>query len=258
MRESMKSPLHTIRESWRDFFSWKMVILNVGPVLVGFLFWGSLLFYFGDNLARVLEGFLPTTWYHYAHSGGFIPTMSLFLFKSFVYVLMALLVIILSLVGNVLISIFYTPLVVGFLHKKYYAQVPLESFGDLSFCFQHFLKQLAYLGMFLLVCIPLYFIPFIGVFVSLIPHYFFFKNTMSFDIGSSLFIQEDYQRVQRDYRVANHKISILSYLFSLIPIFNFFATLLQTIILTRHFLEIKTQLVESLGQTPTQANTNET
>ncbi|WP_104640475.1 EI24 domain-containing protein [Helicobacter bizzozeronii] len=248
----MKSPLQTIRESWRDFFSWKMVLLNIAPVLIGLLFWGGLLFYFGGNIVRILEGFLPTSWYHYAHSGGFLPAMFLLVFKAFVYVLVVLVVLILSLVGNVLFALFYTPIVLRFLQQKYYPQVALESFGDLYFCLQYFLKQLAFLGLFLLVCIPLYFIPFIGIFFSLIPHYFFFKNTMSFDIASSLFNQQDYQRIQKDYKIATHKIAILSYLFSLIPVFNFFATLLQTIILSRHFLEIKSN--KNLSQPPAQSH----
>ncbi|WP_120943787.1 MULTISPECIES: EI24 domain-containing protein [Helicobacter] len=237
----MKGPLRTIQESWKDFLSWKMLLLNLGPVLVGLLFWGILLFYFGDNLVRIIEGFLPTSWYRYAHSGGFMPAFFLLLFKTFVYILLGLFVLILSLVGNVLVAIFYTPIVVSFVRKKDYPDLCLEGFGDFNFCLQHFLKQLAYLCMFLLVCIPLYFIPFVGVFFSLIPHYFFFKNTLCFDIATSLFNQERYTQVLRDHKIPLHKVAILAYLFSLIPVFNFFATLLQTLILTRYFLEIKAQ-----------------
>ncbi|WP_104732316.1 EI24 domain-containing protein [Helicobacter salomonis] len=237
----MKSPLRTIQESWKDFLSWKMLFVNLGPVLIGLLFWGILLFYFGDNMVRILEGFLPTSWYRYAHSGGFMPALFLLVFKFFVYMLLGLSVLILSLIGNVLVAIFYTPIVVAYVHKRDYPSLPLESFGDMGLCLQHFLKQLAYLCMFLLVCSPLYFIPFIGVFVSLIPHYFFFKNTLSFDIATSVFNQERYAEVLRTHKISHHKISILAYLFSLIPVFNFFATLLQTIVLTRYFLELKAQ-----------------
>ncbi|GLH57591.1 EI24 domain-containing protein [Helicobacter ailurogastricus] len=190
-------------------------------------------------MVRILEGFLPTSWDHYAHTNGFLPALLLLAIKIFAYALLLLSVLLLSLVGNVFISLFYTPLVVCYLHKHDYANLPLENFGDFTGCIQHFLKQLAYLCMFLVVCIPLYFIPFVGVFVSLIPHYFFFKNTLSFDIGSSIYNQETYQEVLRAYKVPHHKVAIMAYLFSLIPIFNFFATLLQTIILARFFLDIK-------------------
>ncbi|BDQ29444.1 EI24 domain-containing protein [Helicobacter ailurogastricus] len=235
----METPLQNIRKSWKDFLSWKMLFLNLGPVFFGMLFWGVLLFYFGGNMVRILEGFLPTSWDHYAHTNGFLPALLLLAIKIFAYALLLLSVLLLSLVGNVFISLFYTPLVVCYLHKHDYANLPLENFGDFTGCIQHFLKQLAYLCMFLVVCIPLYFIPFVGVFVSLIPHYFFFKNTLSFDIGSSIYNQETYQEVLRAYKVPHHKVAIMAYLFSLIPIFNFFATLLQTIILARFFLDIK-------------------
>ncbi|WP_104749381.1 EI24 domain-containing protein [Helicobacter cynogastricus] len=237
----MKGSLGIIQESWKDFLSWKMLFINLGPVLIGLLFWGILLFYFGDNFVRIIEGFLPSGWVRYAHSGGFMPAFLLLVLKFFVYMLLGLSVLVLSLVGNVLVAIFYTPIVVTYVHKRDYPQLSLEGFGDIGFCLQHFLKQLGYLCMFLLVCSPLYFIPFIGVFISLIPHYFFFKNTLSFDIATSVFNQERYAEVLRVYKVSHHKISILAYLFSLIPIFNFFATLLQTIILTRYFLEVKAQ-----------------
>ncbi|BCD49478.1 EI24 domain-containing protein [Helicobacter suis] len=235
----MNTPLQTIKQSWKDFLSWKMLALNLGPVVLGLLFWGILLFYFGGNLVRILEGFLPTSWYQYAHTSGLLPALFLLAFKLFAYVLLVLLVLVLSLVGNLFISLFYTPLVITSLHKRYYSDLALENFGDLSRNIQHFLKQLAYLCLFLVVCIPLYFIPFIGVFISLIPHYFFFKNTLLFDVGSSIYNEQTYQKILIDYKVINHKIAIAAYLFSLIPVFNFFATLLQTIILARHFLEIK-------------------
>ncbi|WP_411682672.1 EI24 domain-containing protein [Helicobacter felis] len=240
-RGQMKGSWRTIQESWKDFLSWKMLLVNLGPLLIGFAFWGVLLLHFGDNFVRILEGFLPTSWYRYAHSGGFTPALFLLVFKFFVYALLGLFVLILSLIGNVLMAIFYTPIVVAYVRKKDYPNLSLEGFGDMGLCLQHFLKQLAYFCMFLLVCSPLYFIPFIGVFVSLIPHYFFFKNTLSFDIATSIFNQDHYTQVLRTHKISHHKISIAAYLFSLIPVFNFFATLLQTIVLTRYFLEVKAQ-----------------
>ncbi|MGN8530159.1 EI24 domain-containing protein, partial [Helicobacter pylori] len=89
---------------------------------------------------------------------------------------------------------------------------------------------------------PFYFIPFIGVFgvfFSIIPHFLFFKNTMSWDIASMIFNHQSYQNLLKQHRLKHYRFSFFCYLFSLIPFFNFFATLLQTLMLTHYFFILK-------------------
>lgn len=231
--------LAIIKKSWEDFFSLKMLILNIFPVLIGVLFWGTLLFYFNEDIFEWLKHLLPTNWQNLSDSKGFFVGIGNLFIKSLLYILLAFLMIILTLIGNVFVSIFYTPIVISYLHKKYYRDLQIDSFGNILSSMGYFSKSFGYFLLFAIILTPLYFVPFIGIFAVLIPHFFFFKNTMLFDVGSSIFEKSDYRLILSEHKAKNYQITAIAYLFSLIPIFNFLATLLQTIIIARYLLEIK-------------------
>ncbi|WP_033782958.1 EI24 domain-containing protein, partial [Helicobacter pylori] len=129
--------------------------------------------------------------------------------------------------------------VVSYLHQKYYPHVVLEEFGSILFSIKYFLKSLLFMLLLMAVLTPFYFIPFVGIFFSIIPHFLFFKNTMSLDIASAIFNPQSYQKLQRQHRLKHYRFAFFCYLFSLIPFFNFFATLLQTLMLTHYFFILK-------------------
>ncbi len=182
---------------------------------------------------------LPQSLNDYAHAQGFFSGVFAWVFKALVYFLVFWIVILLSLVINIFASIFYTPLVVSYLHQKYYSHVVLEEFGSILFSIKYFLKSLLFMLLLLAVLTPFYFIPFVGIFFSIIPHFLFFKNTMSLDIASAIFNPQSYQKLQRQHRLKHYRFAFFCYLFSLIPFFNFFATLLQTLMLTHYFFILK-------------------
>ncbi len=168
--------------------------------------------------------------------------MFVWVFKALVYFLIFWIAILLSLIINIFASIFYTPLVVSYLHQKYYPHVVLEKFGSILFSIKYFLKTLILMLVLLALLTPFYFIPFIGVFgvfFSIIAHFLFFKNTMSLDIASMIFNHQSYQNLLKQHRLKHYRFSFFCYLFSLIPFFNFFATLLQTLMLTHYFFILK-------------------
>ncbi|PAF45026.1 EI24 domain-containing protein [Helicobacter sp. 11S02596-1] len=231
--------LNIVKKSWEDFFSLKMLILNIIPILIGVLFWGTLLFYFSEDIFGWLSHLLPTSWQDLSGHQGFFASIWNVFIKSLLYILLIFFIIILTLIGNVFISIFYTPIVIGYLHKKYYRNIELQAFGGIALSLAYFTKSFAYFILFALILTPLYFLPFIGIFAALIPHFFFFKNTMLFDVGSSIFEKPAYDLILSQHKAKNFQITALAYAFSLIPIFNFFATLLQTIIIARYLLEVK-------------------
>ncbi|PAF48196.1 peptidase [Helicobacter sp. 12S02634-8] len=216
-----------------------MLALNILPILIGVLFWGVVLFYFSSDLLGVLEHLLPLSWQKILASQGILAGIGSALIAALLYILLGFFVIILALIGNVFIAIFYTPLAIKYLHKKYYPNLQISSFGGIGEVIGHYIKYLVYFILSTLILIPLYFIPLIGVFAILIPHFFFFKNTMFFDVGSSIFEVSDYHHTLKTHKISHYQISIIAYLFALIPVFNLFATLLQTLIIARYFLEIK-------------------
>lgn len=234
--------LSIFKKSFNDFLSTRMILINLGPILLSLAFFGAIFYYNGGSIVGYCQALLPQSLSDYSHSQGFFAGVFVWVFKALVYFLIVWIVILLSLVINIFASIFYTPLVVSYLHQKYYSHVVLEEFGSILFSIKYFLKALAFMLLFLAVLTPFYFIPFIGVFgvfFSIIPHFLFFKNTMSWDIASMIFNYQSYQNLLKQHRLKHYRFSFFCYLFSLIPFFNFFATLLQTLMLAHYFFILK-------------------
>ncbi len=234
--------LSIFKKSFNDFLSVRMLLINLGPILLSLAFFGVIFYYNGENIVNYCQTLLPQSLSDYSHSQGFFTGMFAWVFKALVYFLIFWIVILLSLVINIFASIFYTPLVISYLHQKYYPHVVLEEFGSILFSIKYFLKSLIFILLFLSVLTPLYFIPFIGVFgvfFSIIAHFLFFKNTMSLDIASMIFNHQSYQNLLKQHRLKHYRFSFFCYLFSLIPFFNFFATLLQTLMLAHYFFILK-------------------
>ncbi|MGL2652487.1 EI24 domain-containing protein [Helicobacter pylori] len=234
--------LSIFKKSFNDFLSVRMLLINLGPILLSLAFFGAIFYYNGENVVNYCHTLLPQSLNDYAHSQGFFAGVFAWVLKALVYFLIFWIAILLSLVINIFASIFYTPLVVSYLHQKYYPHVVLEEFGSILFSIKYFLKALILMLVLLALLTPFYFIPFIGVFgvfFSIIPHFLFFKNTMSLDIASMIFNYQSYQNLLKQHRLKHYRFSFFCYLFSLIPFFNFFATLLQTLMLTHYFFILK-------------------
>ncbi|WP_120903462.1 EI24 domain-containing protein [Helicobacter pylori] len=234
--------LSIFKKSFNDFLSVRMLLINLGPILLSLAFFGAVFHYNGESVVNYCQALLPQFLNDYAHSQGFFSGVFVWVFKALVYFLIFWIAILLSLIINIFASIFYTPLVVSYLHQKYYPHVVLEEFGSILFSIKYFLKTLILMLVLLALLTPFYFIPFIGVFgvfFSIIPHFLFFKNTMSLDIASAIFNHQSYQNLLKQHRLKHYRFSFFCYLFSLIPFFNFFATLLQTLMLTHYFFILK-------------------
>ncbi|MGL2836058.1 EI24 domain-containing protein [Helicobacter pylori] len=234
--------LSIFKKSFNDFLSVRMLLINLGPILLSLAFFGAVFHYNGESVVNYCQALLPQSLNDYAHSQGFFSGVFVWVFKALVYFLIFWIAILLSLVINIFASIFYTPLVVSYLHQKYYPHVVLEEFGSILFSIKYFLKALILMLLWMALLTPFYFIPFIGVFgvfFSIIAHFLFFKNTISLDIASAIFNHQSYQNLLKQHRLKHYRFSFFCYLFSLIPFFNFFATLLQTLMLTHYFFILK-------------------
>lgn len=215
--------LSIFKKSFNDFLSTKMILINLGPILLSLAFFGAIFYYNGENIVGYCQTLLPQSLSDYSHSQGFFSGVFVWVFKALVYFLIFWIAILLSLVINIFASIFYTPLVVSYLHQKYYPHVVLEKFGSILFSIKYFLKALILMLVLLALLTPFYFIPFIGVFgvfFSIIPHFLFFKNTMSLDIASAIFNHQSYQNLLKQHRLKHYHFSFFA-IFFLNPFFNF-------------------------------------
>ncbi len=208
--------LSIFKKSFNDFLSARMLLINLGPILLSLAFFGAIFYYNGENVVNYCQALLPQSLNDYAHSQGFFAGVFVWVFKALVYFLIFWIAILLSLVINVFASIFYTPLVVSYLHQKYYPHVVLEEFGSILFSIKYFLKALILMLVLLVLLMPFYFIPFIGVFgvfFSIIAHFLFFKNTMSLDIASMIFNHQSYQNLLKQHRLKHYRFSFFAIFF---------------------------------------------
>ncbi|GAA8502514.1 hypothetical protein HpDR57_09840 [Helicobacter pylori] len=125
-----------------------MLLINLGPILLSLAFFGAIFYYNGENIVNYCQTLLPQSLNDYSHSQGFFAGVFVWVFKALVYFFIFWIVILLSLVINIFASIFYTPLVVSYLHQKYYPHVVLEEFGSILFSIKYFLKSLAFMLLF--------------------------------------------------------------------------------------------------------------
>lgn len=208
--------LSILKKSFNDFLSVRMLLINLGPILLSLAFFGAIFYYNGGSIVGYCQTLLPQSLNDYSHSQGFFAGVFAWVFKALVYFLIFWIAILLSLVINVFASIFYTPLVVSYLHQKYYPHVVLEEFGSILFSIKYFLKALILMLVLLALLTPFYFIPFIGVFgvfFSIIPHFLFFKNTMSLDIASTIFNHQSYQNLLKQHRLKHYRFSFFAIFF---------------------------------------------
>ncbi len=146
--------LSILKKSFNDFLSARMLLINLGPILLSLAFFGAVFHYNGENIVNYCQALLPQSLNDYSHSQGFFAGVFAWVFKALVYFLIFWIAILLSLVINIFASIFYTPLVVSYLHQKYYPHVVLEEFGSILFSIKYFLKSLAFMLLLLAVLRP--------------------------------------------------------------------------------------------------------
>lgn len=135
--------------------------------------------------------------------------------------------IIIVVITQMILSLFYSPFLMGYLQKKYYKTVSLDA--GLSF-FESILMSLKLFGGFaltLLLCIPLYLIPIVNGIILFIVLFFFFKATLTLDVFGTLFSRDDSNRITKTYRLEIGILALVLYLLSLIPFINFFVAIFQ-------------------------------
>ncbi|MBR2494229.1 EI24 domain-containing protein [Helicobacter sp.] len=234
--DSTQGFLAILHKSKKDFFSFPMIILNIAPIALGLAIWGGILYAFSDILITYVKELLPESWQAYIQANGNILAQGV---TISLYVLLGFCVILLALVGNVFVSIFYTPLAVAYIRKHHYPQISKLTSLPLTVTLRQFTKAFVLLCALCMFCVPVLFIPIIGGAIMLVPFFVFFYQTMLFDIGHEVLGVEQYGKLQAAKR--KYTTTLLTYLLGLIPILNFFTPLLQVIILSHYCFHIAMQ-----------------
>jgi len=226
-----------ISKSLRDFLTFKMVGLAVLPLIVGIFFWGFVFLEAGswlyNSLSAPLEGFFEGS------EAGFLLTVINFFIAAFVYLLIFVLYLLSVIITNAFIAGFYSPLIATMIQKKHYPNIMIEGFGGVMDFVGFFAKTLGVFLMLLIIAIPLYFIPVVGFLTPMLIFFWFFKKNMVFDMGSTILSKNEYDEIVYKDKNKINTISLVAYLSSYIPIFNYFAGVFQLIVYAHLFFILK-------------------
>lgn len=221
-----------LQKSKQDFLSAPMIALNIIPVLLGLVFWGVVLYAFSDVLYTYVVGLLPESWRGYLYDSGIGAWTLGFMLKLSLYLLLGVCVLLLAVVGNVFVSMFYVPIAISYIRKHHYPHFPKPKSPSLRASLAYFLKAFVLLCASCVICSPLFFIPIVGGALLLVPFFVFFYKVMMFDVGHEA-LGERRGYILHDKKLAKSRLGFvfLTYLLGFIPVANFFTPLLQVLML---------------------------
>lgn len=221
--------LALLKQSLSDYLSPKIVFLTLLPSILGIIFWVTLLYMYGKIIEDWMLSLFPQ-WLISDLSGGILDfSLSFMIFFFFCIILLCLI-----LLGNILAMPFYAPFLISHLHAKEFSHIPKQSFASLLECIGYSLKLISLFCLFLILCLPLYFIPIVGSFALFMIGFIFFQKAMFFDIASSMMNQAQFIAITKSEKKQNYAIAFIAYILGFIPFVNFFIMPLQILILTRY------------------------
>lgn len=221
--------LTLLKQSLSDYFSPKILFLTLLPSILGLIFWVTLLYMYGKVIEDWMLSLFPQ-WLISSRGGGILDfSLSLMILFFFCIVLLCFI-----LLGNILAMPFYAPLLISHLHAKEFSHIPKQNFASLFKCIGYSLKLISLFCLFLILCLPLYFIPIIGSSVLFIIGFIFFQKAMFFDIASSIMDKKQFIIITKSEKRQNYTIAFITYILGFIPFVNFFIMPLQILILARY------------------------
>lgn len=251
----------------KDCFSSYVLLIALLPVLCSYLLWGGLFVAYWEELLVYFKDLLSISvaqdsWFYWAKtlldwvvSGALFVVLFLF-FWGFAFG------------TNLLICAVISPFVVDYVAKKHFNLEDISLLPDsapslsyavknkgvvlgsahwLGYSVKVLLQTLKFIGLYflwLIVLLPCYFIPFIGVVIFMLPSFWLFYQQMRWDIASIVWNNKNSIKVA----LAPYKKEIFTtmgvlYLLGLLPIIGFFIPIFSYVILTHLFLRIKLQIL---------------
>ncbi len=228
--------LKILKNSLNDFFTLKIINLIWVPLILNLLLIGSVLYFCGSYFYDFILSLTPKWLQDINASTALWAQAVSFIYSVSIYLILGLGVALLALLCNLFFSLFYTPLIVRYVHNKDFSFIKLNPFGSMWGDTLSFVKDLCMFIALLIVCIPLYFIPICGTFIPLIIGFFFFKRRTFYDVGSYIMDKAQFDALQSQ-KFQNYICALLSFLPSLIPFISFFLMPLQILIITRYMFD---------------------
>ncbi|MBX7491014.1 EI24 domain-containing protein [Helicobacter turcicus] len=228
-----------------DFFTPYLLGLAFLPLLLAFVLLCGILYAFGVDWYAALYATLRVDFGFSSAWLTWVQSLFDYVIKTSVIVLFAFGVFAGSLLISLLVCAFVTPYVVRYIRDLHYQKCSIE--GNMSSIMSLLWLVSVYLcyGLFLLMLLPFYFVPFIGGFVMLLPSYWLFSKTMITDVGTTIFKKDTFKSVKTIQKGKIRSVVLPLFGISLIPILGFFSPVYALSVLTHLFFDIK--LKENYG-----------
>lgn len=226
-------------QSKNDFFSAYILRLIFLPLVLVLVFWGIIFYFFiGDTFSSLYSLIRPdlsisSNWFSWIQNLlDSLLKITLFLFLSIMFLALTLL-------SNLILCSFLTPFIIGFIHNKHYPTKTINSNSSLLQTSLTLLKIYFLYLLMLCLLIPLYFVPFIGSLVILIPNYWLFSKTLVLDAGESILDKNALKEIQKTHKQEIRSIVIPLFALSLLPLLNFFTPFFALIALAHLLFTLK-------------------
>ncbi|TLD81226.1 hypothetical protein LS70_008010 [Helicobacter sp. MIT 11-5569] len=223
----------------RDFFTSYLLGFTFFPFFLALVVFGIVLYFFGADWYNALFGLL-----HYDF--GFeqiwltwIQTLFDYTLKASVFVFFALALFGLSLLVSLAISAFVAPYVVRFIRDSHYPQCSLDGKAKLVTSLLGLFGIYVLYFLALILLLPVYFIPFVGGFVMLLPTYWLFFKTTLGDVGEEIFTKETLKLVKKTQKGRIQSVMLPLFGINLIPVIGFFSPVFALSVLAHLFFDIK-------------------
>lgn len=241
-----------LTQATTDFFTKPMLLRTLLPFFGGFLIMTFLvmgLFDIAFSTAMPIDGeqssFQQTMadWKATLDNIPLIGSALVWLFEAIGSVLLIVIGFFIVMYGSLFVAMFLTGFltagIVGFVGRKHYPDVALESFGSVLTAVMFPIKVLIKFFLMFLVFIPLLFVPLLNVAVLSFLFYYLFRQFLLFDVGSSLLNETDFKRYVRFRNMGLLSLSGILYVLSLLPIINVLVPVFNVLVVSHHFFRCK-------------------
>ena len=122
-----------------------------------------------------------------------------------------------SLFISLIIVGFLTPTILAYIRNKYYPNIVFDGYGTILNSIIMLFKSFLIMTLFLIILIPLYFIPIVNIIAFNFPFFYFFHKMLHFDVGSTILSKEKNYYYNSKYSTSSRMQTLFLYCISMIP-----------------------------------------
>ncbi|WP_353661561.1 EI24 domain-containing protein [Hydrogenimonas sp. SS33] len=259
-RNTITSEGALLAKALSDFFTTKFLALSAAPFLITMAIALFVLFQLSGEFFDMLNaaaqagqqaGGAPTN--ELAQFAKEYPILSAiagsFIFKAVAgtlfYIIGGGVAVLASVIIAVVIVGFFTPVIVKEVHRRHYPNIAMKATVPVTDYLLFMFKQLLLFLVFLVVSLPFWFVPVLGIVAMNAPFYFLFHKLLTRDVAGEIFDKQEMNEVFRRAKWRIMTTTLILYLLSLIPGVGILGQVFFVIVLAHQFFQEAARLRET-------------